>query len=175
MQLLESLREMHPDKLTGVLEQHILDGESNSVRQALPSLIHQHPELRAPLQEIAERLKQSSPAYTADNHSADDASLTGTDNNNRHNANDAAIETISGHTQKCLPVATAAVQSVNSIRTATMSFATTAAATLSILQLMDLPAGESCLMHVLDLRLARCSTITIVTGRLSVCNAIAAT
>ena len=96
MQLLESLREMHPDKLTGVLEQHILDGESNSVRQALPSLIHQHPELRAPLQEIAERLKQSSPAYTADNHSADDASMTGTDNNNRHNGNDAAIETISG-------------------------------------------------------------------------------
>ena len=81
MQLLESLQEIHPDKLPGVLEQYLHDGEHNAVRQALPTLMHQHPELHDQLQPMLERLR----------HHAGEA-----DGNDAAHEPAARIETITG-------------------------------------------------------------------------------
>ena len=96
MQLLESLRQLHPEKLPGVIEQHIRDGDSNSVRQALPSLIHQHPHLSAQLKGIAERLRQPPAADNTARQNADDVTSARDGINDKSKNDVAAIETISG-------------------------------------------------------------------------------
>lgn len=96
MQLLESLLEMHPDKIPGVVEQYIKEGELNSVRQAIPSLIHHHPQLREPLLAIAERLKQPPPLSATDaTDNAGNTPIAAVSNDGTKRDVD-AIETIAG-------------------------------------------------------------------------------
>ena len=57
MLLVDSLSELHPDKLLDVLKRHIDDGRAPEVRQAIPYLSQQHPQLRDTLTNLLPSLE----------------------------------------------------------------------------------------------------------------------
>lgn len=57
MLLVDSLSELHPDKLPDVLQRHIKDGRAPEVRQAIPYLTKQHPQLRNTLAGILQSIE----------------------------------------------------------------------------------------------------------------------
>ncbi len=61
MQLVDSLQQIHPDKLIGVVGSYIKEGRGDEIRQALPTLIDKHPQLKDDLGQIMLKLKQAKP------------------------------------------------------------------------------------------------------------------
>lgn len=62
MQLNQSLEKLHEDKLLDVIERHVASGRDDEVRQALPRLIEQRPQLATQLVEVQQRLNKSQAA-----------------------------------------------------------------------------------------------------------------
>lgn len=62
MLLADSLRELHPDKIPGVLDSYVREGRGPEVRQAIPQLQRQHPQLREKFTTVLESLKGTEPA-----------------------------------------------------------------------------------------------------------------
>ncbi len=61
MLLADSLREIHPDKLPGVLDSYVREGRGPEVRQAIPELQKQHPQLSDKFASVLDSLKGSEP------------------------------------------------------------------------------------------------------------------